>query len=199
MAFARSVLIFVAAELCEIGGGYLALIRLVLSNSTSNDAGDASDNNVGDSICDTSPTTGDQCTLRAAIQEANAVAGDDTLTFSASLNDSTITLSTALPDLSSNVTIAGSGASSLTVQRSTAVGTPRFRIFTIAGGAITVNISGLTISNGHTTAGTAGVNGDHGGGILNNFGKTLNLKNVAISGNATGSGVTAEVSITMAP
>ena len=134
MVIAKSLPFFFAAGLCEIGGGYLALIRLVLSNSTSNDAGDASDTNVGDSICDTSPTTGDQCTLRAAIQEANAVAGDDTLTFSASLNDSTITLSTALPDLSSNVTIAGSGASSLTVQRSTAVGTPRFRIFTIGGG-----------------------------------------------------------------
>ena len=44
---------------------------------TVNSTNDAVDNNLGDGICETA-TLG-ECTLRAAIQEANALAGDDTL------------------------------------------------------------------------------------------------------------------------
>ncbi len=51
----------------------------ILVNST----GDSADNNAGDGACDTGGTVGadPECTLRAAIQEANALAGTDLIHF----------------------------------------------------------------------------------------------------------------------
>src|SRR6266542_1252311 len=158
---------------------------------TVNTLGDAADSSVGDGHCDTDPgTAGDQCTLRAAIQEANAVFGDDTISFSVT---GTINLTGALPDIISNVTINGPGSAVLTVQRSTAGGTPNFRIFTITGGP-TVTISGATVTNGKTADGVAGGGfapgyggqGGNGGGILNSG--TLTLTDVFVTGNRTGDG-----------
>jgi hypothetical protein len=49
---------------------------------TVNDPGDASDANTADLLCDVDTgTSGDQCTLRAAIQQANVNAGTDTIIF----------------------------------------------------------------------------------------------------------------------
>jgi hypothetical protein len=98
-------------------------------------------------------------------------------------------LTSALPDLSSNITISGPGANLLSVERDSAAAT-RFRIFTIASG-VTVNISGLTITGGLTADGSGnggganvGGNGDSGGGILN--GGTLVINGSTIRGNQTG-------------
>jgi hypothetical protein len=88
--------------------------------------------------------------------------------------------------INKNLTIEGPGAHLLTVMRSSAVGIPNFRIFEIAWARITVNISGLTVSNGHTEFDTPG--GGVGGGILNLMEATLNLRNVTVSGNKTGAG-----------
>ena len=154
---------------------------------TVNALGDAADSNIGDGHCDTDGNlgNGDQCTLRAAIQETNSAAGDDTITFSLPAN-STITINTALPDLNS-LTMAGPGATSLTVRRSTADGTPDFRVFTISDdhGAI---ISGLTVFNGRAVG--ASFPSGLGGGILNNNG-TLSISNCVINGNSalTGGGL----------
>src|SRR5882672_579844 len=94
---------------------------------TVNSTGDGADSNLADGVCNDG--TG-ACTLRAAIQEANTVAGDDTITFDISLNFHVITLNTALPDISSNLNFSGNGPGLLTVQRNAAAGTPDFRIFT---------------------------------------------------------------------
>jgi hypothetical protein len=60
-----------------------------------------------DGICDTSGAAGQQCTLRGAIQEANANAGADTITFSL-LTPFRVTLNaTGLPPITSPVTIDG--------------------------------------------------------------------------------------------
>ncbi|HEV7797337.1 MAG TPA: Calx-beta domain-containing protein [Pyrinomonadaceae bacterium] len=141
-----------------------------------NDAGDAADNNVGNGICDTSATPGDQCTLRAAIQEANSVAGNDTISFSIA---GTINLASALPNLSTILTINGPGSTLMTVRRDTG---GDYRIFTVQA---TVAISGLTISNGKTADGVSG-HGEDGGGIKNSG--ALTLTDVNISANSTGSG-----------
>ncbi len=145
-----------------------------------NSTGDGADSNLADGVCNDG--TG-HCTLRAAIQEANTVAGDDTITFDISLNNNPITLNTALPDITGNLEFSGNGLSLLTIQRSTAAGTPEFRIFTINSGA-TVTIIGMTISNGRVPGPTspAGL----GGGILNSGNLTLNL--CAVSGNSSGLG-----------
>ena len=47
---------------------------------TVNNSADVVDANPGNGVCETAPGNG-VCTLRAAIQEANALAGDDTITF----------------------------------------------------------------------------------------------------------------------
>src|SRR5207249_416653 len=121
--------------------------------------------------------TGDGCTLREAITATNNLAGDDTVTFAAGVTG-TINLASALPNLSTNIVINGPGANVLTVARSSASGTPDFRIFNITAG--TVGISGLTIANGR-------ISGADGGGILN--AGTLTVTSSILSGN---SGVVSE-------
>lgn len=139
---------------------------------TVNTLGDAADLTLN-GICDTDAgTAGDQCTLRAAIQETNFVPTPDTIGFSLPAS-STITLNTALDAINGDVTITGPGAGTLTVKRSTVGGTPDFRIFAINSGK-TVSISGLTVNNGNIV-------GDNGGGILNQG--TLTLSGMVVNGN----------------
>jgi CSLREA domain-containing protein len=100
-------------------------------------------NNTGDTD-DGTCSTG-HCTLREAINAANARAGDDTITFS-SLFDTTqtIQLGSSLPDISDNVTVTGPGANKLTVR---GPGTQSVRLLTVAGDR-SLTMSGLTFSNG---------------------------------------------------
>ena len=134
-----------------------------------NDPGDS-----GDGVCDST------CTLRDAILEANASPDTSTITFDPAIFPSpgpqTINLASALPDLSTNMTIEGPGPGVLTVRRSSA---DHFRIFTIGEGA-TVTISGITIANGSAFP-NVGLLG-YGGGVLN-LG-TLTLDNSVVSNNA---------------
>src|SRR5262249_14701138 len=121
----------------------------------------------------------------------NAANGDmaaDVITFAPALTaggPAKISLSNALPNISTDMTIQGPGAKLLTVERSSDLMTPRFRIFTIAAGT-TVNISGMTITKGFTADGPPGASGASGGGIDNSG--TLTLTGVSVSGNKTGNG-----------
>ena len=155
---------------------------------TVNSLGDSPDASPGNGAC---ADAGGQCTLRAAIQESNATFIADTINCSLA---GTIDLNTALPAINFNTTIQGPGAGTLTVRRSTAGGTPNFRIFTINSGAV-VSISGLTVTNGRTADGPVGGGGgtpgyggtgENGGGILNNG--SLTLTDVVVTNNRTGNG-----------
>src|SRR5262245_48869641 len=86
-------------------------------------------------------TTGDSGpgSLRQAIADATP---GDALTFAVT---GPITLTSAELLITTNLTILGPGASQLTIQRSTAAGTPGFRIFNISSGIVT--ISGVTVNN----------------------------------------------------
>jgi hypothetical protein len=117
--------------------------------------------------------------LRAAIA---AAAAGDTIQFAAALNGQTITLTSAELLIDKNLTIEGPGPSQLTVKRSTADGTPLFRIIEITPGH-SVTIRGLTISNGLVQGGPPT---SCGGGIYND-GSTLAIANCVVSGNAVGS------------
>ena len=75
-----------------------------LATFSVNSTGDTSDAAPGNAIC--ADSTG-ACTLRAAIQEANALAGADTINFSIGTGVQTIAVSTALPPLTQSVTIDG--------------------------------------------------------------------------------------------
>jgi len=114
--------------------------------------------------------------LRNAI--ATAAAGD-TIQFAAALNGQTITLTTAELLIDKNLTITGPGPAQLTVKRSTAGGTPSFRIFEIGVGH-TVTIHGLTISNGNVQGGFPG---NAGAGIFNGN-SVLTIDDCVMSGNS---------------
>ena len=112
-----------------------------------------------------------ECTLRAAIQQANALRGtSDNIDFASWLNG-TITLTQGLLTIANDtsgpdLTIEGLGGSGLTVS-----GINTDRVFLINSGA-DVTINRLTISGGSK---------GFGGGILNNG--TLTLTNATVSAN----------------
>jgi CSLREA domain-containing protein len=75
---------------------------------------DAVDLNPGNGICDSSTNSGKQCTLRAAIQEANALSGADTITFNISTTSKVIAPSAPLPPITETLTINGYSQSGAT-------------------------------------------------------------------------------------
>src|SRR4029077_4680139 len=85
----------------------------------------------------------------------------DTIQFDPALNGQTILLTTAELVINKNITINGPGANLLSVARSTATGTPQFRIFHILPDH-TVAIQNITISGGNMSTGSAS-----GGGLFN--------------------------------
>ncbi|MGH7939079.1 MAG: choice-of-anchor Q domain-containing protein [Bryobacteraceae bacterium] len=114
--------------------------------------------------------------LRRALLDA----GDgDTITFSVPAH-SVISLTSGELVVDKSLTITGPGANLLTVQRSTATGTPAFGIFNVAGAAsIDVTISGLTISGGSAT-------GADGGGIASSTDLgSLTVSGCVVTGNVT--------------
>ena len=138
-----------------------------------NDTGDASDATIGDGIC---ATAAGVCTLRAALDEANAriYCGTVSITFSVT---GQITLTNGALVVAHGMNINGPGAGQLTVRRSMAVGTPSFRILTVQSAGV-ATISGLTISGGSGTG--------FGSGIFTDG--TLTLNGVAVSGNTASDG-----------
>jgi hypothetical protein len=127
-------------------------------------------------------TSASQCTLRNAITAANtnaasgactAGSGTDTIDVTAT---GQISLGSGLPDITSNMTIAGPGSTELNVHND---GSAAFRIFNVSG-TPTVTISGLTMSNGLVTGTFETVGG--GGGVQNTG--ALTLADVTMTGNA---------------
>src|SRR6185369_597111 len=115
--------------------------------------------------------------LRAAIEEANVLVGTDTITFDLpGAGPHIIQLASRFPELSDSVNILNSSGESITVRRNT--GPALFPVFWIAAGNQTVQISGLTISNGNFPI---------GGGIFNNGG-TLTVTDCTLSGNTSDDG-----------
>ncbi len=107
--------------------------------------------------------------LRAAVAQANADGGDDTIVFSSLFNTpQTITLTGGTLELTDTAatTITGPGANMLTISGNTASG-----VFQVEGGSAA--LSGLTVTKGRA---------DRGAGVLNQGG-TLSLTSVTVSGN----------------
>src|SRR5262245_17873145 len=88
----RRILTLLRAVLlaCLIAAAWVAMLGTPAAQGAStftvNDLGDAPDMTVGDGDCDTNAGPDEfPCTLRAAIQEANAVAGVDAIAFDQSI------------------------------------------------------------------------------------------------------------------
>jgi CSLREA domain-containing protein len=123
---------------------------------TVNKTADTDDVNPGDGNCDIDAgTPGAQCTLRAALKEANATAGDYVINFDIPTNDPgfdsgtgryTINLTGVLPEITqSNLTLNGPGVDKLTVRRNSG---GFYRIFSFGGVVETAAISGMTLNKG---------------------------------------------------
>ncbi|MCH7697497.1 MAG: CSLREA domain-containing protein [Chloroflexi bacterium] len=193
-------IVTVGAALLIIALGVVFLGPASFGPSTTGAAGftvdsttDASDASPGNGVC---ATAGGACTLRAAIQEANALPGADLISVPAG----TYNLSAGQLTISSDLTLNGAGAAVTAVD-----GAGLSAVFAISG---TVEMSGLTIRNGFASddyyaagihnGGTLTLNsvtvsgnsasGDYSaGGIRNPSGRTLTLNNSTVSGNtATG-------------
>jgi CSLREA domain-containing protein len=144
---------------CDIGAYEL---RVFWVNSTA----DKPDATSADGICQT--TTVGECTLRAAIQQANATSGADTI----QLAPGVYTLSlvganedfavTGDLDIRDSLAIVGPGAASTIID-----GGGIDRVFQVISPGITVTLSNLTVRNGHAT-GPGDPNLGSGGGIANN-------------------------------
>ncbi|MDI9885957.1 hypothetical protein QMZ92_16610 [Streptomyces sp. HNM0645] len=88
-------------------------------------------------------------------------------------------LTSALPNITQPITLHGGKGTS--IERSSAPGTPLFRIFEVAATAGFLTLDDLTVRNGH-------VNGD-GGAVLVGDGRTLLLRSVTLTRNrAEGNG-----------
>ncbi|MBI4748117.1 MAG: right-handed parallel beta-helix repeat-containing protein [Acidobacteria bacterium] len=155
------------ATFTPAGGAGTYTLRWTISNSPCT----ASTDDVVITLVSTVVTNGNDSgagSLRQIITDACA---GSTITFS---GVTTVTLTTAELAINKNLTI--NGGSGVTVTRSTAGGTPNFRIFNITSGSVAMN--NLTISNGNQTL---------GGGVRVDAGCSLNLQTCLVSGNtATG-------------
>ncbi|HEX9003298.1 MAG TPA: choice-of-anchor Q domain-containing protein [Blastocatellia bacterium] len=153
-----------------------------ITSLTVNNLGDGADATPGNKVCETVAGNG-ICTMRAAIQEANALLACTPLTINFNVTG-TIALGTALPTLvHPNLTLQGPGASLLTISGANTV-----RVLNIGSGNLNVTLDSLTLAHGQ-------VNGQVGGGIQNASAGILTLLNCTITNNSiTGTGSGAGIS-----
>lgn len=155
-----------------------------------NTTDDTADATPGDGICATASAN---CSLRAAISEANALAGDDIITLPAGTY--TQVLVAADEDLNaggdwdirSNITINGAGAATTILQAAATPVTATERVVEVLAPSVVpvVTISGVTLRHGNKTGAEA--NATRGGGIRNNGTLTMNDCIVTLN-NASGAG-----------
>lgn len=175
---------------------------------------DATDVAPGNGAC---ATAAGQCTLRAAIQEANATAGADTINVAPGIYNLTLAGSgenasaTGDLDITDDVTINGGNIAAIddvVIDAGGAAGAFRDRVFHILGGAnrgITVRLIGMTIQNGYLTFG-----GNGGGAICNHcengdtngsmFLPALGISNVRLTNNfadSAGAGISNHGTLTI--
>jgi len=156
-----------------IGWGGIIPLPAVAATFTVNDTADAVDASPGNGLC---AAASGNCTLRAAVMEANALPGFHTIILPAGNYVLSLTgtnennAASGDLDLKSNLIIRGDGAANTIID-----GNATDRVFQVVG-TITVGLIGLTITNGDP-----GLSGP-GGGVYNNGG-TLYLTNCVVISN----------------
>jgi len=163
------LMLFCIAVVLSLSQGVEAALFKV--NSTD----DSVDTLPGDGICRTAAAV---CTLRAAIQEANALPGADEIRLKAAIYRLTLTgagedlAATGDLDITDSVTIVGKGAALTVVD-----GHHSDRVFHVFGPSPLVSFVGLKIQNGVILSGTPA-----GGGIYNSGG-TVTVNSCTITNN----------------
>ncbi len=211
---ARTLAFWLLALLVAVSIGVLLAANPAHADTFNvNSTEDAFDNDSTDGECDTTrfpqPGTEPNCTLRAAIEEANANGETDTISFVSGLSG-TITLTLGGLEIendtpATDLDIQGPGARKITVS-----GNGTSVVF-VTHQLTNATISGLTISGGFSPSTGGGITnlgtlalansavsdnsafnsfgtGGYGGGIYNGVNGTLTLANSVVSGNVANSG-----------
>ena len=146
---------------------------------TVDSTGDGGDFSTADGVCDTDDSVGDgPCTLRAAIQQANASAGTDTINFNiAGAGPHTISPGSALPAITDPVIIDGTSEPDF-------AGTPIIELDGSGAGAF---VSGLRIRAGSSTVKGLVINrfGSAGIELSTNGGNTIEGNYIGTDVNGT--------------
>ncbi len=145
--------------------------RRVLASFAVITAGDA-----GNGTCNATA-----CTLRDAVETANATTGADDISFASAITG-TITLTPTNGELliTDPLTITGPGSGVLTV-RAGASASNEFRVIDISDSAGDVSIEGLTLTNGRVPL-------EPGGAIRFQSDGTLSIRSSVITGNTANNG-----------
>lgn len=143
-----------------------------------NSTADGTDVTPGDGICDANPSAPVVCTLRAAVQEANALAGADVISLSAGTHSLTLAgieenAASGDLDINSVISIEGAGAGVSIIDQATAD-----RVFEVWFSPSALLLTDLTVRGGDAGAAI----GSLGGGIRS-LG-LLALDGVHVTGNA---------------
>ncbi len=154
---------------------------------TVNTTADTQDAAPGNGVC---ADAGGMCSLRAAISEANALAGADTINLPTGTYTTTLAAANEDAnaggdlDITSPLTINGDGPANTIVQANASIQTANERVFHILSGGTAVSLSGMTIQNGVFRYAGATPSAQSGGGIRVE-GSTANLtvNNSTITGN----------------
>ena len=176
--FVFAAALFAVCFLFNVSGVYAATFVV----NTTNDTQDAT---AGNGVC---ADAAGACSLRAAITEANGLAGDDIITLPAGTYTQTLvgvddTNAAGDLDLTSNITINGAGSGTTIIQANAAPNTAVERVIHFPAINVTVVINGVTIQNGRQLGGTFG-----GGVRVNAAGDNVTLNNCVISNNTSGFG-----------
>jgi CSLREA domain-containing protein/uncharacterized repeat protein (TIGR01451 family) len=169
----------------------LAPRAAVARTYTVNSTGDSHDANPGDGVC--ADSTG-ACTLRAAIEEANADTGVTQINVPAG----TITLTLGELNPTASMFITGAGASSTIVDQTTSSsrvfdvssGSTEISGMTIEGGTandgagVYVQSASLTLASDTISANNASTTSDDGGGVYVDYYGALWLTNSNVLGNS---------------
>jgi predicted outer membrane repeat protein len=180
--YAALVLGVAAALFLQSGVFANAGVRFVVDSPT-----DAVDSRVGDGVC---RTVAGSCTLRAAIQEANARPGADDIQVPAGsyeigippLNQNDVT--TGDLDVTDSLAISGTGAGSTIIDGGAppAGAPPQVhgldRLFEVSVDGGTVSFSGVTLRDGYTS--------EHGGAVANNSTASVTVTSADLTSNVAG-------------
>ncbi len=121
-------------------------------------------------------TCGGTCTLRQAINQANASGGD--ITIDSSLNGATLTLTSILPKIEGAINVSGPSGGFIID------GANKYQAFWVDGGA-SLSLSNITIQNATSgTSGSGAYDFGYGGAIFNT--SNLTVSNCAFLNNTSG-------------